>query len=44
MGEGDGFPRIWVVVSLVSLGLPVVSLSTKGGANQLVVGFRCMFT
>jgi hypothetical protein len=30
MGEGGGFPRIWVVVNLVSPELPVACLSTKG--------------
>jgi hypothetical protein len=33
MGEGGGFPRVWAVVSLVSLvspGLPVACPSTKG--------------
>ncbi len=30
MGEGGGFPQIRVVVSLVSLGLLVACLSTKG--------------
>jgi hypothetical protein len=30
MGEGGGFPRVWVVVSLVSLELLVVGLNTKG--------------
>jgi len=30
MGEGGGFPRIRVMVSLVSQGLPVVYPSTKG--------------
>jgi len=30
MGEGGGFPRIQVVVSLVSLELPVACPSTKG--------------
>jgi len=30
MGEGGGFPRVRVVVSLVSLRLPVVCPSTKG--------------
>jgi len=29
MGEGGGFPRVWAVVSLVSLGLPMVCPSTK---------------
>ncbi len=30
MGEGDGFPRIWAVVSFVSLELLVACLSIKG--------------
>jgi len=30
MGEGGGFPRVWAVVSLMSLELPVVCPSTKG--------------
>jgi hypothetical protein len=30
MGEGGGFPRVWVVVSLVNPRLLVVHLSTKG--------------
>jgi hypothetical protein len=29
MGEGGGFPQVWVVVSLVNLNLPMVHLSTK---------------
>jgi hypothetical protein len=29
MGEGAGFPRVWVVVSLVSPESPVVCPSTK---------------
>jgi hypothetical protein len=28
-GEGDGFPQVWAVVSLVSPSLPVVRPSTK---------------
>ncbi len=28
-GEGNVFPQVWVVVSLVSASLPVVCLSTK---------------
>jgi hypothetical protein len=28
-GEGDGFPRVWVVVSLVSPCLPMVRSCTK---------------
>jgi hypothetical protein len=30
MGEGGGFPRVQVVVSLVSPELPLACLSTKG--------------
>jgi hypothetical protein len=30
MGEGGGFPQVRAVVSLVSPGLPVACLSTKG--------------
>jgi hypothetical protein len=30
MGEGGGFPWVWVVVNLVSPELPVACLSTKG--------------
>ncbi len=30
MGEGDGFPQVWVVTSFVSLELPVARPSTKG--------------
>jgi hypothetical protein len=30
MGEGDGFPRVWAVVSRVSPESPVAYLSTKG--------------
>jgi hypothetical protein len=30
MGEGGGFPRIWAVVSQVSLELPMPCRSTKG--------------
>ncbi len=29
MGEGDGFPRVWAVVSLVSPESPVACPSTK---------------
>ncbi len=28
-GEGDDFPQVWAVVSLVSLSLPVARPSTK---------------
>ncbi len=42
MGEGGGFPRVWVVMSLVSLELPVVCSSTKGALEcdltNLLVG------
>ncbi len=30
MGEGGGFPRVRAVVSLVSLGSPVICPNTKG--------------
>jgi hypothetical protein len=43
MGEGGGFPRIWVVVSLVNPELPVACPSTKGvpksELTNLLVGF-----
>jgi hypothetical protein len=29
-GEGDGFPQVWAVVSLLNLCLPVARLCTKG--------------
>ncbi len=42
MGEGGGFPRIRVVVSLVNLGLLVACPSTKGALEckltNLLVG------
>jgi hypothetical protein len=42
MGEGGGFPRVRIVVSLVSPELPVACLSTKGalesGLTNLLVG------
>jgi hypothetical protein len=42
MGEGGGFPRVQVVVSLVSPELPVAYLSTKGAPGceltNLLVG------
>jgi len=34
MGEGGGFPRVQVVVSLVSLGLPMACPSTKGAPKS----------
>jgi len=30
MGEGGGFPRVWAMVSLVSLESPVACFNTKG--------------
>jgi hypothetical protein len=30
MGEGGGFPRVWAMVNLVNLELPVAYPSTKG--------------
>ncbi len=36
MGEGGGFPRVWAVVSLVSLELPVACPNTKG-APEIVL-------
>jgi len=42
MGEGGGFPRVWVVVSLVSPKLPMVCPNTKGASEceltNLLVG------
>ncbi len=42
MGEGGGFPRVQVVVNLVSLELPVACPSTKGALEivltNLLVG------
>ncbi len=42
MGEGGGFPQIRALVNLVSLGLPVACLSTKGAPEceltNLLVG------
>jgi hypothetical protein len=45
MGEGDGFPRVWAVVSLVSPKSLVVRPSTKGApecelTNLWLVGCR----
>ncbi len=34
MGEGGGFPRVRVVMSLVSLELPMPCLSTKGAPKN----------
>jgi hypothetical protein len=43
MGEGGGFPRVRVVVSLVSLGSPMACLNTKSALESeltnLLVGF-----
>jgi hypothetical protein len=33
-GEGGGFPQVWVVVSLVSLCLPVACPCTKSGQTM----------
>jgi hypothetical protein len=45
MGEGDGFPRVRVVVSQVNPELPMACLSTKGALEcdltNLLVSFRC---
>jgi len=41
-GEGGGFPKVWAMVSLMSLCLPVVRPCTKvlqPRTNQLVVWF-----
>jgi hypothetical protein len=42
MGEGDGFPRVRAVVSLMSLEFPVACLNTKGAPEceliNLLVG------
>jgi hypothetical protein len=42
MGEGGGFPRVWVVVSQMSPELPVACSSTKGAPEwkltSLLVG------
>ncbi len=32
--EGDGFPQVWALVSLVSLNLPVTRLSTKSAPTM----------
>ncbi len=43
MGEGRGFPRVWVMVSFVSPELPVACPSTKGAPKSeltnLLVGW-----
>jgi len=33
MGEGGGFPRVWVVVSQMSPRLPMACPSTKGASE-----------
>jgi hypothetical protein len=33
-GEGDGFPKVWAVVSLVSPSLPVVRPNTKSAPTM----------
>jgi len=32
LGEGGGFPQVWVVVSLVNLNLPVVRPNTESAS------------
>jgi hypothetical protein len=43
MGEGAGFPRVWAVMSLVSLKLPMTCPSNKGAKEgeltNLLVGW-----
>ncbi len=34
MGDGGGFPRVWAMVSLVSLELPMACPSTKGAPKS----------
>jgi len=34
MGEGGGFPRVWALMSIVNLELPVACLSTKGALES----------
>jgi len=34
MGEGDGFPQVWAVVSQVNLRLPVACPNTKNVRNE----------
>jgi len=34
MGEGGGFPRVWAMVSHVSLKLPMACPSTKGAPKS----------
>jgi hypothetical protein len=34
MGEGGGFPRVWAMVSLLSLGSPVACPNTKGAPES----------
>ncbi len=33
-GEGGGFPQVWVVVSFVSLNLPVACPNTKSASTM----------
>jgi hypothetical protein len=37
MGEGDGFPQVWAVVSQVSPRLPVTCPSTKGAPEYELI-------
>jgi len=34
MGEGGGFPRVWALMSIVNLELPVACSSTKGALES----------
>jgi hypothetical protein len=36
MGEGDDFPRVWAMVSLVSPELPVACPSTQGALKMVI--------
>jgi hypothetical protein len=38
-GEGGGFPKVWVVVSLMSSRMPVASLCIK---NALILYINCL--
>ncbi len=43
MGEGDGFPQIQPVVSLVSLELPMACPSTKGASKSVLTNLFSWF-
>jgi len=36
MGESDGFPRVWAVVSFVNLESPVTCPNTKGALKMVL--------